>query len=366
MNSSIAQDSLKIMTYNLEGMKPGTDPQTRIYHTIQYLKQLNPDIIGLQEINESPSTGSDNQAQMIVDSLTAYFGYPFYKYIGFTHLSWDNQFNEYVGIITKHPAIEVGYFDLVKGAFPRKILWNRINTPLGMINFFNTHLDHKTPEIRVQQVQEIISYVNQKDLSSPAIASVLTGDFNDEPHTSTIQSLTNTGSTTYFNDSYRIANPTLQGYTSSSQIPNRRIDYIFFKNTGQLSITSSRVVMDQPYVGIEYPSDHYGVMTIFTKKVARVAREINSTIPVNMELRQNYPNPFNPTTTIHFTIPSTSFVTLKVYDMLGREISSLVNEEKSAGNYQEWFDANGLSSGIYMYKITACNSTISKRMMLMK
>lgn len=66
---------------------------------------------------------------------------------------------------------------------------------------------------------------------------------------------------------------------------------------------------------------------------------------------QNYPNPFNPSTKLSFVIGHLSFVTLKVYDMLGREVATLVNEAKSAGEYEVEFDASGLSSGIYFYRI---------------
>ena len=88
-----AQVQLKVITYNIMGMKPGTDPPTRLYHIIQNLKVLNPDIIGLQEINESlNSGGTDNQAMLIADSLSSYFGITYYYYYSQTHLSWNNQF----------------------------------------------------------------------------------------------------------------------------------------------------------------------------------------------------------------------------------------------------------------------------------
>ena len=70
---------------------------------------------------------------------------------------------------------------------------------------------------------------------------------------------------------------------------------------------------------------------------------------------QNYPNPFNPSTTIKFSIPNSQFVTLKVYDMLGREVTTLVNEGKPAGNYEVKFNGNGLASGTYFYQIRAGN-----------
>ena len=92
----------------------------------------------------------------------------------------------------------------------------------------------------------------------------------------------------------------------------------------------------------------------------------NKTIPNLFSLSQNYPNPFNPTTKISYSIPHTITATLKVYDVLGREITTLVNGEKSAGNYEVDFDASKLASGIYIYQLRAGNFTSSKKMLLLK
>jgi len=88
--------------------------------------------------------------------------------------------------------------------------------------------------------------------------------------------------------------------------------------------------------------------------------------PTNFELSQNYPNPFNPVTTIKYSIPDPEFVTLKVYDSLGQEVTLLVNETKQAGNYEVEFNASSLSSGIYIYKITAGKFSGIKKLMVLK
>jgi len=89
-------------------------------------------------------------------------------------------------------------------------------------------------------------------------------------------------------------------------------------------------------------------------------------IPTEFSLAQNYPNPFNPTTNISFAIPTESFVSIKIYDILGKEVSKIVNETKQAGYYNFNFDATSLSSGMYFYKIEAGNFVQTKRMLLMK
>ena len=88
--------------------------------------------------------------------------------------------------------------------------------------------------------------------------------------------------------------------------------------------------------------------------------------PNEFVLDQNYPNPFNPSTIISFSVPQSSFVTLKVYDVLGNEVSTLVNETKEAGKYNISFDASGLSNGVYFYSINSDNFTSTKKMLLMK
>ena len=89
-------------------------------------------------------------------------------------------------------------------------------------------------------------------------------------------------------------------------------------------------------------------------------------IPDKFELSQNYPNPFNPVTKINFSIPKQSPVTLKVYDMLGKEVVRLVNELKSPGRYTVSFDASNFASGVYFYKIEAGDFKEIKKMMLIK
>ena len=89
-------------------------------------------------------------------------------------------------------------------------------------------------------------------------------------------------------------------------------------------------------------------------------------LPTSCRLEQNYPNPFNPATVIKFKVPSSQVVTLKVYDLLGREVATLVNEEKSPGNYEVKFDGNNLASGMYIYRLQSGSTVLSKKMLLMK
>ncbi|MBL8006913.1 MAG: T9SS type A sorting domain-containing protein, partial [Ignavibacteria bacterium] len=91
-----------------------------------------------------------------------------------------------------------------------------------------------------------------------------------------------------------------------------------------------------------------------------------SEIPSGYSLNQNYPNPFNPVTNLEFGIPDLGFVTLKIYDILGKEIKTLINENLNPGKYEIVFNGSGLPSGVYFYKLTAGDFTDTKRMMLIK
>jgi photosystem II stability/assembly factor-like uncharacterized protein len=95
-------------------------------------------------------------------------------------------------------------------------------------------------------------------------------------------------------------------------------------------------------------------------------REESSRFPDQFELSQNYPNPFNPSTKIGFRIQESGFVSLKVYDVLGSEVRTLVSEELKDGSYQKPFDATGLASGVYYYRLQAGRSSAVQKMLLIR
>ncbi len=103
----------------------------------------------------------------------------------------------------------------------------------------------------------------------------------------------------------------------------------------------------------------------YTLGVTAVNEVINA-IPQAYQLNQNYPNPFNPTTAITFVVPTNGQVSLKVFDMLGREVATLVNGLQDAGRHTAYFNASNLASGVYLYRISAGNFKQVKKMMLLK
>jgi hypothetical protein len=94
--------------------------------------------------------------------------------------------------------------------------------------------------------------------------------------------------------------------------------------------------------------------------------EVDLELPTQLTLEQNYPNPFNPSTKIKYQIPDLSFISIKVYDVLGNEVSILVSEEKIVGRYEVEFNAITLPSGIYFYRLQAGSFVETKKMVLMK
>jgi hypothetical protein len=101
-------------------------------------------------------------------------------------------------------------------------------------------------------------------------------------------------------------------------------------------------------------------------KVSTGVQDQSTGIPQEYSLQQNYPNPFNPSTSISYQLPANSFVSLKVFDMLGREVATLVDEVKNAGTYSTTWNASGFGSGIYFCKMQAGSFSATRKLVLMK
>jgi hypothetical protein len=123
----------------------------------------------------------------------------------------------------------------------------------------------------------------------------------------------------------------------------------------------------ESFNGFVYVSDGLGGIQIYRNLlVTPVSVEPDETVVSDFKLEQNYPNPFNPSTVISYRLPVNSNVVLKVFDILGNEVATLVNEEKPAGTYEVEFNASNLSSGVYFYRFTAGSFLITKKMSLLK
>lgn len=116
----------------------------------------------------------------------------------------------------------------------------------------------------------------------------------------------------------------------------------------------------------DYVITQFG-MEVRTNSSFPTSSELMAALPKKMELNQNYPNPFNPTTVIRYGVPQSSKVRLEVFDLLGRRVATLVNnEQQRAGWHQVNFDASRLASGIYLYRIVAGGYVETRKMLLIK
>lgn len=135
------------------------------------------------------------------------------------------------------------------------------------------------------------------------------------------------------------------------------------------SLTSGEAIEINAYgnkirAGGTYGSDYYCVE--LNHILSTGVNLTSSEIPSEFSLAQNYPNPFNPSTKINFDIPKAGFVSIKIYDVLGKEVGILLNEELSTGSYSVDFNGSGLSSGVYFYRLNADGFTQIKKMILNK
>lgn len=160
------------------------------------------------------------------------------------------------------------------------------------------------------------------------------------------------------------------GYTFKPKVGMRiPIDFIGNDNDGTLPAKTRECVLtysaksnDQSYRDVSVWTNTW-IGKAWTTGIERVE---SNTIPIDYQLSQNYPNPFNPSTIISFGIKNSEMVSMKIYDVLGREVRTLVNEFKTAGNYRVQFDASNLPSGIYFCQINSGSFSKSIKMMLVK
>lgn len=143
-----------------------------------------------------------------------------------------------------------------------------------------------------------------------------------------------------------------------------------YSGDNQSESFASSIIIDKP--GYVYVSGYSKISDIYNKavtiKYSQTTGVVNtsSLVPSKYLLEQNYPNPFNPSTKINFSLPKSSFVTLKVFDLSGKEVSNLVNRNLSAGTYEADFNAANLTSGIYFYRLETDNFSETRKMMLVK
>ncbi|MCH8032961.1 MAG: T9SS type A sorting domain-containing protein [Bacteroidetes bacterium] len=158
---------------------------------------------------------------------------------------------------------------------------------------------------------------------------------------------------------------TREGTNDWERIRFKVADYVPATDSVQLRFIADNFFPNAPSL-VEALVDDFQIFAVDSNITAIDSTIATLNIPRKFELSQNYPNPFNPSTAIKYSIPKAGFVTLVVYDVLGSEVSSLVNEEKTAGYFEIEFDGSSLASGIYFYRLQAGDFVETKKMMMLK
>jgi hypothetical protein len=149
-------------------------------------------------------------------------------------------------------------------------------------------------------------------------------------------------------------------YGSTDTIQPGRAYWVKVNQNGQLILSSSSEPASAGRIRMVITTEQPPLPPDAIVSEVRVGR------PTEFAVKQNFPNPFNPSTSIKYELPRTTHVSLNVYDMLGREVATLMNEEKSAGVYTVHWDASGIASGVYFYRLKAGDFVQTKRMLLMR
>jgi len=399
-SSIISQNQFRVMTYNILNY-PSKISSTRNPYFKSIIDEVQPDILVVQEIESI--AGVTEFHEQVLDSTYGAGGFIngndtdnaiFYKIESFNFLS---------NIPVKTTLRDISQFSMEY-------------IPSGdTILVYSVHLKASDGETeRIRRQNEVINLRAVTDNLSSGSSFMVVGDFNiyysNEPAFQELIDDTNSG---YFLDpidkiGYWHNNSTYASvHTQSTRTTNLadggssgglddRFDMILIsqsiKDSGSVtyipnSYTSygndgghlNRNINDQPnnIVSVDIAealyrsSDHLPVFADFEIQEV-VGIEDENTIINQFELHQNYPNPFNPTTTIKYSIPvvdvnlASTNVKLIIYDVLGKEIQTLVNQKQQMGEYSVTFDASKLNSGVYFYKLQFDGFVESKKMLLIK
>lgn len=258
----------------------------------------------------------------------------------------------------------------------------------GIVNINGVEIVFNTGDILVDG--EVIEFIDKPD----TIVYQTDNDLNEYTRSKSFE--LNCGSEFYFSNLYYVLNKEFADSLVETDNVNFRVELVRV-NDGQVvgvfdNINYDRNNLDK-YSNISYEVDCSGIQqgeyylrlvtTVEGSSSFALANIMNETsnlgkrnftkvnftgneLPVTYELFQNYPNPFNPSTTIRYQVPEDGVVSLRIYDILGKEVKTLVNEQKTVGKYEISFDASGFASGVYIYRIQVNDFVSVKKMMLLK
>ena len=283
---------LKVLTYNIWGWNQPVDK--RLEMIAKGIAELDPHLVGLQEVMESPdSDGSDNSAFIIANRLEELTGKKWFLYKQNSHNFGDAVFG--FGILSTFPIFQRGYRYIPRGEFNRILQWSQIETPIGFVNFYNTHLSYGDQwETRIEQVKKIKGFIQEDGTTTLHMSTIMCGDFNDRPGTIPITTFTQEDpNAIWFFDTWELMHPGDPGYTVPAWDPSMRIDYVFLRADENGVVKTSQLVFDEPDSSGTYPSDHLGVLStmeytvnVFTLQlITPHARDtVSGVVPISWEM----------------------------------------------------------------------------------
>lgn len=244
----VTNGSLTIVTLNLRCLID--DWNARLGIVAAELAELDPDLMGFQEVCAEPS-GGDNLTELVA-ALEDLTGRTYSIHRAVTHWSWDT-YDEGIGIVTPHRLGETHDVTLPAGVFSRKLVLARVMTPVGPVIFSTTHLDHQSTETRSAQIAAAVDALENFSVDNEL--QILTGDLNEGPGGSVTTHLSEAG----FTDAWVETNGTAPGHTFPAGSAHSRIDYVMINSGTAPFVSDAAQVAFNEAVDGTFGSDHLGV-----------------------------------------------------------------------------------------------------------
>ncbi len=359
-------ETFDIATWNIEWFGDSSNGPANVAlqleNVIQVIETMDMDVYALQEIS-SPELFST-----LVERLDAYNGF-ISNYTQNQKVAWLYKSSTIDSISSAYVATNSRW---ANGRFPFQFEFDaNIDGESRRIKAINFHAKAFASQEDYNQRKADATVLKQyADTRKSTDRLILIGDYNDDVIESTWAGLVTPYEMFNTDPDYTIVTRTLseQGFTSFRSVS--MIDHITINaNLYEDYLYGAEQIENTGYIGsyLTTTSDHYPVWTRFRFTTSTSVQE-STDLPDRVELSQNFPNPFNPSTVIGFSLPAPDRITIEIFDMTGRLVATIYRDHLvSAGNHSAAFNADMLSSGIYITRLTtSTGSMITNKMVLMK
>lgn len=362
-----------VVTWNIEWFgdaerAPG-DLDLQMENVLKILRTIDADLYAFQEIADAGAFAA------LVDSMDGFSG--------FKADWWQDQKTAYLFRESVIDSLDSGLltagqdsYDWASGRFPLFFEFDAtVGSETRRIFSYNVHAkampDFESYQRRTNAANQLKNYL---DTNRSGDNIIFLGDYNDRLIASTHENQVSPYANFVNDNAYFTISKSLEEAGHVSYLIGNiqsMIDHITVSNDLiEDHITNSQRVENMIYIDryIDTTSDHAPVWTRFdfSRSLVSTQDDDAATTPQGFTLEQNYPNPFNPATVIEFQLPHNSTVELSVYNMIGQRVATLVNEQLQSGRHEVVFDASGLSSGIYFYRLNAGSTQLTRKMTLVK